>query len=130
MNRSFNIEEFVRSRPLGITILGGLLLLAGIYALCSGAFSTTASLVTCFVLGSFTDGLKAIGNGVLKVVAGSALMSGQSWVRTFSIVVSAINLVVLVINGIGPAEIWNIILSVIVIFYMFQPDVKRFFGSR
>jgi hypothetical protein len=129
MNRSFDVQEFVRSRPLGITLLGGFLLLAGIYALCSGTLGATASLVTCFVLGSFSSSLSAIFNGILKVIAGSALMSGQSWVRTFTIVVSAINLVQLVVGGVGGAEVWNIALSIIVIIYMFQPNVQRFFNK-
>lgn len=125
------VQSYIQSRPLGITIIGALFIIGGIWSLCSGIFRTSGEILTfCLLPGAFTTAIGAIVNGVLKLLVGSALFSGQSWVRTFAIVVSVINLVALVLSGTAGGEIFNSLLSIGMIIYMLTPGVERYFSKR
>jgi hypothetical protein len=134
MSDSFDfkrVESYIKSRPLGITILGALFILGGIWSLCAGVFRTGGEILTfCLLPGAFSTAIGAIVNGVLKLAVGGALFSGQGWVRTFAIVVSVINLITLVLSGSASGEIFNIVLSIGMILYMMTPGVTAYFSRR
>jgi hypothetical protein len=130
--REFNVREFVQSRPTGITILGGLSVVLGLFALCSGVVGVagaTLQALTCTGL-DFVTPLKALATGVLRLAVGGALLNGAGWARTATIVISVINLLILIPGGFAGGEFWNAILSVAMIIYMMTPGVTRYFSQR
>lgn len=111
-------------RPTGVTILSVLAFLQGLLLLVGGA--------TMLVLGSAIPGLGALPAGVLAGVggvfvliglvyflAGWGLLTGENWAWILSIVLAVIGLFAFPIGT---------VISIIILYYLTRPKVKRFFG--
>lgn len=126
------VRQYVRSRPILVTVFGLVYIAMGLWAICSGvggAVVATFQLLTCTL--AFGTPIKALIMGVLQVMVGSALLNGSGWARTLTIVISVINLLVILLPGTNAnGEFWNAVLSVLMIVYMMTPGVKAWFAGR
>lgn len=139
----------IKKRPTGVTviailiIIGGiLLLLAGIGGVAVGSLSISQIIGLGFVIiGAI---LLAVGIGYLVVSYG--LLKGKRWSWTITVVLLfigiAINVVSIIIFGYltfdtdtssfltsNSGSIAGIIISVIILYYLYRPHVKSYFGK-
>ena len=146
------------SRPLGVTILAILNIISGIIMLVGGIGAVTGgamlpmmypgtlsgvnvpgaaannlSGISTSVLGG---GLIAVGAvlialGIFSFVVAWGLLKGRGWAWTATVVLAIINIIVNAISLAGGnfAGIVNIIISGIVLYYLYRPHVKTFFGK-
>jgi hypothetical protein len=115
--------ESQKHRPLGVTLVAILTAIGGLIFLGSG-------------LGL---GLLIIGFGFLLLVLGIAflvmaygLWNGRGWAWTITLILSAIGIIVAIATtpttGYVSAII-SIIIHAVVIYYLYRPNVKAFFGK-
>ncbi len=128
-----------RQRPLGITILAVLEIIGGILALIGGiilvaASSMLESMISGMVpfYGVFT-GLFAVIGGIVIIVAiiafllGYGLWNGSGWAWIVQLVFSALGAVTSLASL--PSGIVGLIIDGLIIWYLFRPNVKAFFGK-
>jgi uncharacterized membrane protein (DUF2068 family) len=114
----------MRSRPIGVTILAGLVVILGLVNLCGGLID----LVNIFdfnVLG----GVTGIIWGFLYLLFGWALWRLKAWARTGTMVLSIFYLIFMIIALFTPPPVnWvGVIISVGILFYMTRPRIKASF---
>jgi hypothetical protein len=146
------------SRPLGVTIIAILNIIGGIIMLVGGIGAVTGgamlpmmypgglsganvpgaevnnlSGVSTSLLGG---GLVALGAvlialGIFSFVVAWGLLKGRGWAWTATVVLAVINIVINAISLAGGnfAGIVNIIISGVILYYMYRPHVKAFFGK-
>jgi hypothetical protein len=118
--------QMQRHRPLGVIIIALLTILGGL-AFLSSAFVV---LVIIPLFGIFLGGGLFI-IGIAYFVMAYGLWKGQGWAWTITLIVSGIGIIL----GIGSIIVGNIgalfhtIISAVVIYYLYRPDVKAFFGK-
>jgi uncharacterized membrane protein (DUF2068 family) len=135
-------------RPTGVTILaiiqmiGGVLsLLIGISGLffgglmVSGVADNTSGAAAAAEVGPLmvTGGIGAIVSGILGLLAGYGLFTLKGWGWTLAMVFSVLNIIH---NALGlfrganiPGAIVGIVISGLILYYLFTPTVKRAFGK-
>jgi len=146
------MQNTPKSRPTGVTIIailniiGGILMLAGgLVLVAAGAF--IPSLPPSTLEGSGMDlsgvplsflggGAIAIGGviialGIISFIVAYGLMKGLGWAWTLTVVLSIISIV---LNAISIATgnfggIVSIIISGIILYYLYRPHVKAYFGK-
>jgi uncharacterized membrane protein (DUF2068 family) len=109
-----------KQRPLGVTILAILTIIGGIALLSIGA------------------ALVVIGIGVALIVLGIAyfvmaygLWKGKRWAWTITLILSVIG-IILGIASIATGNVGaiiHIIINAVVIYYLYRPNVKAYFGK-
>lgn len=139
----------IKKRPIGVTIIailiiigGILLLLAGIAGVAVGSLSISQIIGLGFVIiGAI---LLAVGIGYIVVSYG--LLKAKKWSWTITVVLLfigiAINVVSIIIFGYftfdtdtssflttNSGSIAGIIISVIILYYLYRPHVKSYFGK-
>ena len=139
----------IKKRPTGVTIIailiiigGILLLLAGIGGVAVGSLFISQIIGLGFVIiGAI---ILAVGIGYLVVSYG--LLKGKRWAWTITVVLLfigiAINVVSIIIFGYftfdtdtssfltsNSGSIAGIIISVIILYYLYRPHVKSYFGK-
>lgn len=115
-----------KHRPLGVTIIAILTVIGGIGFLASGA--TALALIPLFgiIIGSI---LVVIGLAYFLMAYG--LWNGLRWAWTTTLILSGIGIIL----GIGSIVSGNIgalfhtIVNAIVIYYLYRPKVKEYFGK-
>ena len=109
-----------KERPTGVTIIAILSILAGI-----GEFFFAA------VSGPFAVILVPM--GIAYFVSAYGLLKGRPWGRTLTIILSIISIVVSVIIIVIPIftiiSIFSIILESVILYYLYRPHVKAYFGK-
>jgi lysylphosphatidylglycerol synthetase-like protein (DUF2156 family) len=124
-------------RPTGVSVLAILYLLFGVIALLVGALAASrgSSILSSAGYGSLS-GLIAIVGGVAVVVGlfgilvGWGMWSGKGWAWWVALILSALGL----IGGLGslafgtPSGIVSLVIDGLVIWYLFRPHVKAYFG--
>lgn len=148
--------ESTRSRPLGVTIVAILAIIDGIVLLTGGIFAVTVVPIVNSGLSnlSVTDqqgqqvNVQGIGmNGMLAtiaIVAGSVaiilgiiwfvlawgLLTAKGWAWIITVILSIISVVfsIVAIASGGVPSIISLIINGIIIYYMFRPNVKAYFG--
>ncbi|HNY89200.1 MAG TPA: hypothetical protein PK154_03625 [Methanoregulaceae archaeon] len=119
-------------RPLGITILAILWILGGLFWIMAGLLGGA-------VLGSIGLGIlgAALGIilfiiGIIDLLIGIGCLKGWGWIWTVGVIVVIINialhLLALVSGGIG--AILGLAIGILILWYLFQPNVKAFFGKE
>jgi hypothetical protein len=107
------------SRPTGVTIIAILSILAGI---------------TEFILAAIGGAIAVIlvPIGIVYFVVAYGLLKGRPWGRTLTIIISIITIVVNVITIpiFSILSIISIILEAIILYYLYRPHVKAYFGKR
>src|SRR6266487_4152135 len=132
-------------RPTGVTILGVLAILGGIALLVAGVAAIGLGLVIGTYAGSaFTNalsnagysGLASIGAGVLVLgilyfAVGIGYFGGKGWAWTVGIIVTAISIVLDIIQiAFGAySNAFGLVIGLLIIYYLTRPHVKVFFGK-
>jgi hypothetical protein len=133
-------------RPTGVTIIAILNIIGGIIMLVGGlvlvaagsilpSLSTNSDLsgVPALLIGTaaIAVGIILIILGIISFIVAYGLMKGMSWAWTLTVVLSIIGIV---LNAISLASgnfggIVSIIISAIILYYLYRPHVKSFFGK-
>ena len=112
--------ESQRHRPFGVAIISILTAIAGIIFLIGG--------VVLLIVGI---GIILLALGIAYLVMAYGLWVGRGWAWTITLILSAIGIIVgiasIAAGNVG--AIATIIIHGIVIYYLYRPDVKAFFGK-
>ncbi len=112
--------ESQKHRPLGVTIIAILTIIGGLIFLASG--------LVLLIIGI---GIILLALGIAYLVMAYGLWKGRGWAWTITLILSAIGIVVALISiaagNIG--AIFSIVIHGIVIYYLYRPNVKAFFGK-
>jgi len=115
-----------KERPLGVTIIGILWIIGGILALAGGTGSA-------FMLGplgvAFGTALVII--GLIQIVLGIGCFMAWPWVWTVGVILTVISLLMGIASlfTTGAGVLLTIIIAAIILYYLFQPHVKAYFGK-
>lgn len=117
------MESNQKHRPLGVTIIAILAVIGGIAFVASGA-----------VLVIIGIGFALIALGIAYFVMAYGLWNGKGWAWTITLIISAIGIVIGIASiAASPqkaaGEIVQIIINGVVIYYLYRPTVKAFFGK-
>jgi lysylphosphatidylglycerol synthetase-like protein (DUF2156 family) len=123
-------KQVRRDRPLGVTIIGVLLLLAGLVAILSGVLIGS--------LGDLSDielavELVALVIGLIYIIAAFGFFKGWSWVWLVTMVILVLGIIIdiasWVIHGMDDIVglLIDLIIPVIILLYMNSQNVKAFF---
>lgn len=108
-----------KNRPLGVTIIAILTAIGGLIFLSTGL------------------GLLIIGFGFILLVLGIAylvmaygLWNGRRWAWTITLILSGIGIIVAIATIVAGnvSAVINVIIHAVVIYYLYRPNVKAFFG--
>jgi hypothetical protein len=140
----------IKKRPIGVTIIAILIIIGGILLLLAGIGGVAvgslfiSSQITGLVFVIIGAILLAVGIGYIVVSYG--LLKGKRWAWTITVVLLfigiAINVVSIIIFGYftfdtdtssflitNSGSIAGIIISVIILYYLYRPHVKSYFGK-
>jgi uncharacterized membrane protein (DUF2068 family) len=113
--------ESQKRRPLGVTIIAILLILGGLIWLVSG-------LILLIIL----VGIVFLALGIAYLVMAYGLLKGRGWAWTISLILSGIGVIAgiyhIAQNNLG-GGIVSIIINGVIIYYLYRPNVKAFFGK-
>jgi len=112
--------ETSKHRPLGVTIIAVLNVIAGIIAIAVGI---PALIVVV--------GVVFIAVGIASLVMAYGLWKGRSWAWTITLILSGIGIIVGIAHLVArqTGAIVEIIIYAIIIYYLYRPNVKAFFGK-
>jgi uncharacterized membrane protein HdeD (DUF308 family) len=112
--------ENQRHRPLGITIIAILAIIAGISSIAVGVPLLVVLIGIGFVI-----------LGIVYLAVAYGLWKGKKWAWTITLIVSVISIIIgiasLATGNVG--AIIQIIISAIIIYYLYRPNVKAYFGK-
>ena len=117
-------------RPLGVTIIGILWILSGFFVLVLGAISGAVLTVILGAFGVAAGGIMVI-LGLVNLALGIGCFKGWPWVWTVGVILTALDLI-LGIGGLlfsGGVSIIGLIIAAVILYYLFQPNVKAWFGK-
>ena len=122
-------------RPTGIAILAALLILLGFLSLFGGltTFAAPSQAVTTPIpyVTPAALGVAYIVVGALGLIVGYGLWFLKGWAWILAIVVVALRVVLDVVglfSGSAMASFAGLVVSAVVLWYLFRPEVKRAFG--
>jgi hypothetical protein len=138
-----------KSRPTGVTIIAILNIISGIIMVVGGfglaAISSILPTMTTIdpnaggqmaVAGLLGAGGVAIGGiliilGIISFIVAWGLLKGKSWAWSVTIILSIISIVMGIVSLVAGSfgSIVNIIIAGIIIYYLYRPHVKAFFGK-
>ncbi|HZE78897.1 MAG TPA: hypothetical protein VE089_10160 [Nitrososphaeraceae archaeon] len=135
------MEQQQKHRPLGVTIIAVLTIIAGIAFLASGI---TAATIAPFLLGpgvnnnsmltpvvSAVTGIGLLILGIAYFVMAYGLLKAKGWAWTVTVVLSCIGIalgfVSIVTGHIG--SIVSVVINGLILYYIYRPNVKSFFGK-
>jgi hypothetical protein len=121
-----------KHRPLGVTIIAILTIIGGIGFLASGIAAVVAAPFLSDMEGlSAGIGAALIALGIAYFVMAYGLWKGKGWAWTITVILSFIGIALgvasIAIGNIG--AIFHIIINAIVVYYLYRPHVKAFFGK-
>lgn len=109
-------------RPLGVTILAILQILGGLMMLVLGALATLAGLL--FILFAIV-GVAMVILGFLGLIVGFGLWGLKSWAWTWAMIVNILTIILGLFDL--ASNFVSIVISLIIVIYLNQPDIKRRF---
>ena len=107
-------------RPLGVTILAILQILGGILMLLGGMLGMIIILVFP-ILGIIFVVMLVI--GIIELFVGYGLWGMKSWAWTWAMVINILNIILYIIQ----LDIVGLIIPLIIVIYLNQPDIKSRF---
>ena len=112
--------ESQKHRPLGVTIIAILIIIGGILFLFSG--------IVLLIIGI---GFILLALGIAYLVMAYGLWKGKGWAWTITLILSVIGIIIAIVSiaAGNVAAIINVIIHGIVIYYLYRPNVKAFFGK-
>jgi lysylphosphatidylglycerol synthetase-like protein (DUF2156 family) len=126
-----------KSRPLGVTIIAILIVIAGILTLLVGIGSIAIGPLTSLGLVFVAAGVVSLVIGIAYLVMGYGLWKGKGWAWTISMIVLIIGIIIKLISlpravasGSNFSEdIVSIAISAFILYYLYRPHVKAYFGK-
>ena len=126
-----------KSRPLGVTIIAILIVIAGILTLLVGIGSIAIGPLTALGLVFVAAGVVSLVIGIAYLVMGYGLWKGRGWAWTISMIVLIIGIIIKLISlpravasGSNFSEdIVSIAISAFILYYLYRPHVKAYFGK-
>ena len=135
------MEQQQKHRPLGVTIIAVLTIIAGIAFLASGI---TAATVAPFLLGtgvnnnsmltpviSAVTGVGLLILGIAYFVMAYGLLKAKGWAWTVTVLLSCIGIAlgfVSIVTG-HMGSIVSVVINGLILYYIYRPNVKSFFGK-
>jgi uncharacterized membrane protein HdeD (DUF308 family) len=112
--------ESQKQRPLGVTLIAILTAIGGIIFLASG--------LVLLIVGI---GIILLALGIAYLVMAYGLWKGREWAWTITLILSVIGIIVAIVSVAAGnvSAIISIIIQGIVIYYLYRPNVKAFFGK-
>jgi uncharacterized membrane protein HdeD (DUF308 family) len=112
--------ESQKHRPLGVAIVAVLTAIGGLIFLGSGLILLIVGI-----------GIILLALGIAYLVMAYGLWKGRGWAWTITLILSVIGIIVAIVSlATGNAgTIINIIIHAVVIYYLYRPNVKAFFGK-
>lgn len=128
----FHMEN-QKHRPLGVTIIAILTAIGGIVFLVSGISGIVAApFVSDFGGVSVGIGIIFLIMGIAYLVITYGLWKGKRWAWTVTLILSVIGIILAIasiaVGNVG--AIVSIIIHGVVIYYLYRPNVKAFFGKQ
>jgi hypothetical protein len=137
------------TRPLGVSIIAILNVISGIIMLIGGvglaAVGSALPTMTTVdpnaggqmaLVGLLGGGAAAVGAvlivlGIVSFIVAWGLFKGKGWAWTVTIILSAISVIMGIVSLVGGnfGAIVNIIIAGVVIYYLYRPHVKAYFGK-
>jgi hypothetical protein len=118
-------------RPLGVTILGILWMLAGLMWLVAAFAGGAALVIVGFGALGAVLGIVLFIIGVIDIFLGVGCFKGWDWVWVVGTIFMVINILIgiamLFTNWV--TGLVTIIIAGIILWYLFQPQVKAYFGK-
>ena len=112
--------ENQKHRPLGVTLIAILTVIGGLIFLSSG--------LVLLIVGI---GIVLLALGIAFLVMAYGLWKGKGWAWTITLILSVIGIIAgiasIAVGNIG--AIFSIIIDAVVIYYLYRPNVKAFFGK-
>ena len=112
--------ENQKHRPLGVTLIAILTVIGGLIFLSSG--------LVLLIVGI---GIVLLALGIAFLVMAYGLWKGKGWAWTITLILSVIGIIIAIVSiaAGNVAAIINVIIHGIVIYYLYRPNVKAFFGK-
>jgi len=114
-------------RPTGVTILAILEIISGIAYFGAGSmFATMSGMMGIDVAaysGAISGGMIAL--GIASFVMAWGLLKGKSWAWTVTLILTLIGLA----SNAVSFNVIGIIINAIVLYYLYRPHVKAYFGK-
>ena len=118
-------------RPLGVTILGILWILGGLLLVIGGIIGGAALMMVG--LGGLGAALGVIFFiiGIVDLLLGLGCFKAWSWVWIVGVIFSAISILIGIVSLVttGFSALIEIVIAAIILYYLFQPQVKAYFGK-
>jgi len=108
-------------RPLGVTIIAILMIIIGILSLALGALLLVILIGIAFIILAIAYFVMAYG-----------LWKGKTWAWAISLILAGIGIILGIASLVsknGSGAIIQIIINGIIIYYLYRPNVKAFFGK-
>jgi len=138
-----------KSRPTGVTIISILNIIGGIIMLIIGfglaAISSILPTMTAIdpnasgqmaLAGLLGPAGVALGGifiilGIISFIVAWGLLKGKGWAWSLTMILSIISIIISIVSLVGGnfGGVVNIIISGIIIYYLYRPHVKAFFGK-
>lgn len=138
-----------KSRPTGVTIIAILNIISGIIMLAGGlglaAISSVLPTMTTIdpnaggqmALAGLVGGAGiAVGGiliilGIISFIVAWGLLKGKGWAWSLTLILSIISIIIGIVSlaAANFGSIINIIIAGIIIYYLYRPHVKAFFGK-
>jgi hypothetical protein len=121
-------------RPLGVTIIGILWIIGGLLLLLAGLGLAALGAVIAGPIGGVVGlalGFVLIIIGIIEILLGIGCFKAWGWVWTVGVIITIISLVMGIINLFSDwmSGLVSIIISAIILWYLFQANVKAYFGK-
>lgn len=112
--------ESQKHRPLGVTLVAILTAIGGLIFLGSG--------LVLLIVGI---GIILLVLGIAYLVMAYGLWNGRGWAWTITLILSGIGIIVAIASIVtgNVSAIISIIIHAVVIYYLYRPNVKAFFGK-
>lgn len=117
------------ARPLGVTIIGILWFLTGIlWVIMGGIGGAVLAVIGLGALGAAVGVILVI-IGLIFLFLGVGCFKGWPWVWPVGVVLTIISLIINLLSIVAStgSAIVGIIISIIILWYLFQPQVKAWF---
>jgi len=121
-------------RPLGVTIIGILWIFGGLLSLMGGLGIAVFGAALGGPVGGaigLAIGFGFIVIGIIEIILGIGCFKAWSWVWTIGVLITIISLLMGLVSLVtsGTGAILGIIVSAVILYYLFQPHVKAYFGK-
>jgi hypothetical protein len=124
-----------RSRPLGVTIVAILMIIEGIFLILGGIAGIAVGGIMADELGIAGGAIIATSSvglalGIAGLFIAWGLISGKGWAWIITIIITIIMAIVNIISiASGRYEhIFGLIINGVILYYMYRPQVKAYFG--